>query len=93
MQFVGLSYNDDLNVNFIPVATLAHAGITDAYPAGLPGYALVDLSVSRQFASNLQGFVGVQNLLDTMYFVQTNPSTIGTPRMVNIGVRLRLSGR
>jgi len=93
VQFVGLTYNDDLNVNFIPVATLADAGYTDPYPAGLPGYALVDLSVSRQFAPNLQGFVGVQNLLDKMYFVQTNPSTIGTPRMVNIGVRLRFSGR
>jgi outer membrane receptor protein involved in Fe transport len=93
VQFVGLTYNDDLNVNFIPVATLADAGYTDPYPAGLPGYALVDLSVSHQFASNIQGFVGVQNLFDKMYFVQTNPSTIGTPRMVNIGVRMRFSGR
>jgi outer membrane receptor protein involved in Fe transport len=93
MQFVGLTYNDDLNVNFIPVATLADAGYTGAYPAGLPGYPLVDLSVSHQFASNILGFIGVQNLLDKIYFVQTNPSTIGTPRMVNFGVRVRLTGR
>ena len=25
--------------------------------------------------------------------VQTNPSTIGTPRLVNVGVRVRFSGR
>ena len=37
VQFVGLQYNDDLNVNFIPVATLADAGYDAAYPAGLPG--------------------------------------------------------
>ena len=93
VQFVGLQYNDDLNVNFIPVATLTDAGYASAYPAGLPGYAVVDLSASRAVGRNLQAFVGVQNLLDTIYFVQTNPSTIGTPRLVNGGVRIRFSGR
>jgi hypothetical protein len=28
-----------------------------------------------------------------VYFVQTNPSTIGTPRLINGGVRIRWSGR
>ncbi|MBI3403083.1 MAG: TonB-dependent receptor [Acidobacteria bacterium] len=93
MQFVGLTYNDDLNVNFIPVATLADAGYAANYPAGLPGYTVVDLSASRQLGRNIQAFFGVQNLLDTVYFVQTNPSTIGTPRLVNAGVRVRFSGR
>ena len=89
MQFVGLQYNDDLNQNFIPVATLLDAGYSATYPAGLPGYAVTDLSVSRNFGRNLQAFFGVQNLFDTIYFVQTNPSTIGTPRLVNGGVRVR----
>jgi len=92
VQFVGLQYNDDLNVNFIPAATLTAAGY-GAYPAGLPGYASVDLSVSRNFGRTLQAFLGVQNLLDKEYFVQTNPSTIGTPRLINVGVRVRLAGR
>jgi len=92
VQFVGLQYNDDLNANFIPAATLTAAGY-GAYPAGLPGYASVDLSVSRNFGRILQAFVGVQNLLDKEYFVQTNPSTLGTPRLVNGGVRIRFSGR
>jgi len=93
MQFVGLTYNDDLNTNFIPVGTLADAGYTASYPAGLPGYTVVDLSVSRKLGSNLQLFFGVQNLLDKVYFVQTNPSTIGTPRLVNGGIQMRFSGR
>jgi outer membrane receptor protein involved in Fe transport len=92
-QFVGLQYNDDLNVNFIPVATLTSAGYDGSFPAGLPGYALVDLSVSRAIGRNLQAFFGVQNLFDKVYFVQTNPSTIGTPRLVNGGLRVRWNGR
>jgi outer membrane receptor protein involved in Fe transport len=93
VQFVGLQYNDDLNANFIPVPTLTAAGYDGSYPAGLPGYSSVDLSASRNIGSSLQVFVGVQNLLDKEYFVQTNPSTIGTPRLVNGGVRIRFSGR
>jgi len=80
-------------VNFIPAATLADAGYANAYPAGLPGYAVVDFTVSRSIGRNLQAFFGVQNLFDKVYFVQTNPSTIGTPRLVNGGVRVRFSGR
>jgi iron complex outermembrane receptor protein len=94
VQFVGLQYNDDLNTNLIPGPTLVAAGYdTAGYVAGLPGYTSVDLSVSRNFGRNLQAFFGVQNLLDKEYFVQTNPSTIGTPRLVNGGVRIRFSGR
>jgi outer membrane receptor protein involved in Fe transport len=92
-QFVGLQYNDDLNVNFIPVATLTSAGYDASFPVGLPGYTLVDLTVSRAIGRNLQAFFGIQNLLDRVYFVQTNPSTIGTPRLVNGGLRVRWNGR
>jgi outer membrane receptor protein involved in Fe transport len=93
VQFVGLQYNDDLNINFIPPATLTDAGYDTSITAGLPGYTSVDLTVSREVGRNLQVFVGVQNLLDTEYFVQTNPSTIGTPRLVNGGIRVRFNGR
>ena len=90
---MGLQYNDDLNVNFIPAATLTSAGYDSSFPAGLPGYTLVDLTVSRAIGHNLQAFFGIQNLLDQVYFVQTNPSTIGTPRLVNGGLRVRWNGR
>ena len=93
VQVIGFSFNDDLNTNLIPVATLTDNGYTDPVPFGLPGYTVVDLSASRQIGRNVQAFFGVQNLLNTVYFVQTNPSTIGTPRLVNGGVRIRFSGR
>ena len=41
----------------------------------------------------LQVFYGVQNMFNKVSFVQTNPSTTGTPRLMNFGVRVRLSGR
>ena len=88
-----MQYNDDQNVNFIPVATLTEAGYDGATGPGLPKYGVVDLMASRDVGRNLQVFFGVQNLFDQVSFVQTNPSTIGTPRLVNGGIRVRFSGR
>jgi iron complex outermembrane receptor protein len=100
VQLVGLQYNDDLNTNLIPAATQRDAGYspvvdptTGLPPPGLPGYVVADLTVSRNVGRNLQAFFGVQNLFDKVSFVQTNPSTIGTPRLVNGGIRVRFSGR
>jgi iron complex outermembrane recepter protein len=93
VQVIGLQFNDDLNVNFIPPPTLSDAGYDGSIGAGLPGYTTVDLTASRDLGRNLQVFVGLQNLFDQEYFVQTNPSTIGTPRLVNVGFRVRFSGR
>jgi outer membrane receptor protein involved in Fe transport len=93
VQFSGLQYNDDQNDDFIPAATLAEAGYDSDIAAGLPGYASIDLTAARDFGQNLQVFAGIQNITDKVYFVQTNPSTIGTPRLFNIGVRVRFSGK
>jgi len=93
MQAMSLQYNDDLNVNFIPAATLASTGYDSFTGPGLPGYSSFDLTVLRDVGRNLQVFFGAQNLFDQVYFVQTNPSTIGTPRLVNVGVRVRFAGR
>jgi outer membrane receptor protein involved in Fe transport len=92
-QFVGLQYNDDQNVQFIPSATLIDAGYDAVYPAGLPPYNVVDLQVARDFGPRLQVFFGMQNLTNKVFFVQTNPSTVGSPRLVNFGVRIRLAGK
>jgi outer membrane receptor protein involved in Fe transport len=93
MQAISLQYNDDQNVNFIPPATLGDAGYDTTIGAGLPGYTSWDLTATREVVRNLQVFFGIQNMFDTVSFVQTNPSTTGTPRLVNVGVRVRLSGR
>jgi outer membrane receptor protein involved in Fe transport len=93
MQAMSLQYNDDQNVNFIPAATLTEAGYTSFTGPGLPGYASFDVTVLRDIGRSLQVFFGAQNLFDQAYFVQTNPSTIGTPRLMNVGVRVRFAGR
>jgi outer membrane receptor protein involved in Fe transport len=38
-------------------------------------------------------FFGVQNILDEEVYVQTNPTTVGAPRLVQGGVRVRFAGR
>ena len=93
VQFLGRQFDDDLNVRAVPAAALAEAGYAASTAPGLPRYAIVDLMASRAFGDNFDVFVGVQNLFDQAYFVQTNPSTIGTPRLVSGGVRVRFVGR
>jgi outer membrane receptor protein involved in Fe transport len=93
LQFVSLQYNDDQNVNFIPPATLTDSGYDAGFGPGLPGYTVMDLTASRELGRNVQAFFGMQNAFDKTYFVQTNPSTIGTPRLVNFGFRVRFTGR
>jgi outer membrane receptor protein involved in Fe transport len=59
----------------------------------LPAYALADLTVSRTVGGHVDAFVGVQNLFDRQYFVGTLPTTIGSPRLINGGLRIRFAGR
>jgi outer membrane receptor protein involved in Fe transport len=86
IQLVGMQFDDDQNV----------AQILPSIPrksrVGLPGYSVADFALSRTISRNIDAFVGVQNLFDTLYYVGTNPTTIGTPRLVNGGVRLRFGG-
>ena len=93
LQFIGRQFDDDLNVRAVPAAALAEAGYSASTAPGLPKYAVVDLMASRAVGRNAEVFFGVQNLFDQKYFVQTNPSTFGTPRLVNGGVRLRFAER
>jgi outer membrane receptor protein involved in Fe transport len=89
-QFYGKQYDDDLNVRGVP-ANGCVVGSTSCVDPGLPGYGVVDFLVSRSIGRALDVFVGVQNIGDTEYFVGTNPTTIGSPRLVNGGVRVRFS--
>lgn len=82
LQAVGRQFDDDLNSRVVPGR---------AEP-GLPKYALVDVSASRAIGRNVELFAGVQNLFDRQYFVGTLPTTTGTPRLVNGGIRLRFAG-
>ena len=53
-------------------------------------YSVTNLAVSRSINHQVDLFFGAQNLLGRLYYVGTNPTTIGTPRLVNGGIRLRI---
>ena len=80
--FVGHQFDDDQNVK-------AKTG----EDPGLPAYGVVDLSALRALGRNLDLFLTVQNMFDKEYWVQLQPTTIAAPRLVNVGFRVRWSGR
>jgi outer membrane receptor protein involved in Fe transport len=59
----------------------------------LPRYSLVNLSVSRDLARNLEVFAALQNMFDEQFFVGTLPTLVGPPRLVSAGVRISFQGR
>jgi outer membrane receptor protein involved in Fe transport len=83
VQALGSQFDDDQNTRVVPGYTAA----------GLPKYAIVSFQASRAISRNLEVFLGAQNLLNQTYYVGTLPTTIGTPRLVNAGVRVRVGGR
>jgi iron complex outermembrane recepter protein len=83
-QFVGHQFDDDRNeAQILPL-------IADRRVVGLPKYSVTNLTASRTVNRNLDVFFGVQNLFGTTYYVGTNPTTIGTPRLLNGGIRLKV---
>ena len=83
-QFVGHQFDDDLNnAAILP-------DVSDKTEIGLPAYNVTNFTASRTINRNVDVFVGVQNLFGVTYYVGTNPTTIGTPRLVNGGIRLRV---
>jgi outer membrane receptor protein involved in Fe transport len=83
-QFVGHQFDDDLNT-----ATI-FTNIDAKREVGLPKYMVTNFTVARTINRSVDLFVGVQNLFDVTYYVGTNPTTIGTPRLVNGGLRLKV---
>jgi outer membrane receptor protein involved in Fe transport len=59
----------------------------------LPAYGVADLSLSREISRQFDVFFGVQNMFDKQYIVGTLPTTIGSPRLINGGVRVTFTGR
>jgi outer membrane receptor protein involved in Fe transport len=75
LLFVGAQFDDDRNTT----------------SRRLPEYTVLDLMLARNLQRNVEVFFSVQNLLDREYLVGTLPTTIGTPRLVSGGVRLRFN--
>ncbi len=50
-------------------------------------------SVSKRFGRNFEAFVTAENVLAAAYVVgRAGVDTAGSPRMIRIGIRVRLSG-
>jgi outer membrane receptor protein involved in Fe transport len=79
----GRQFNEDQNNGVVP---------GESEP-GLPAYATVEFSASRAITKSFDVFFGVQNLFDQEYFVGLLPTTVGTPRLINGGLRVRFSGK
>jgi iron complex outermembrane recepter protein len=77
VQFLGSQFDEDQNLP----------------SRRLPSYAVADVTATRALGQNLEVFLAVQNLFDAEYFVGTLPTTVGAPRFVSAGFRLRLGGR
>jgi outer membrane receptor protein involved in Fe transport len=83
LQAIGRQYDDDENLSTVP----GHD------EPGLPEYGVVSLTASRALSRNLEVLFGAQNLFNQEYFVGTRPTTIGPPRLISGGIRVRLTGR
>jgi len=83
LQAIGRQFEDDLNARIVPGET----------EPGLPAYTVLDFTVSRSFGENFDVFFGIQNIANTEYIAFTQPTTTGSPRMYNGGIRLRWSQR
>ena len=83
-QFVGHQFDDDLNMAVIL------PGVPDKTEVGLPVYSVTNFTVSRTINRNVDVFFGVQNLFDVHVLRGHDPTTIGTPRLVNGGIRLKV---
>jgi outer membrane receptor protein involved in Fe transport len=83
-QFVGHQFDDDLNTSVIL------PGVAGKTEVGLPAFNVTHFTISRNINRVVDVFFGVQNLFNVTYYVGTNPTTIGTPRLVNGGIRLKV---
>jgi outer membrane receptor protein involved in Fe transport len=81
--FFGHQFDDDLNTATRP----------GNFAPGLPAYATMEMMISRALGQHADVFFGVQNLFDEEYYVGLAPTTIGSPRLMHGGIRVRFSGR
>jgi len=90
--FNGLQYDDDANARGVLANGCAPGAAVCATP-GLPSYGTLDFTASHTFNRSIEVYFGAQNVFDKEYYVGTNPTTTGSPRLMNVGVRLRFNGQ
>ena len=76
-MLVGAQFDDDLN-------TAARR---------LPAYGIVDTNATLRLRPGVELFAAIQNLFNHSYVTGTLPTTVGLPRLISGGVRVRVGGR
>ncbi len=59
----------------------------------LGSYFVVDATLSRRLGEATEAFLAVENLFNREYPVRSNPSSIGTPLLIQGGIRFQILGR
>ena len=59
----------------------------------LGSYFVLDATLSRRLGETTEAFLAVENLLNREYPVRSNPASIGTPLLIQGGVRFQIRGR
>jgi outer membrane receptor protein involved in Fe transport len=59
----------------------------------LGSYFVVDATLSRRLGEAAEAFLAVENLFDREYPVRSNPASIGTPLLIQGGIRFQILGR
>ena len=59
----------------------------------LGSYFVLDATVSRRLGETTEAFLAVENLFNREYPVRSNPASIGTPLLIQGGVRFQIRGR
>ena len=59
----------------------------------LGSYFVVDATLSRRLGEAAEAFLAVENLFNREYPVRSNPASIGTPLLIQGGIRFQILGR
>ncbi|HEX9401864.1 MAG TPA: TonB-dependent receptor [Anaeromyxobacter sp.] len=74
----------------LEVRFLSRAWEDDLNTLALPAFAVLDASLTRPLTRSVDAFVAADNLLDRRYLVgRAGVDTVGAPRLVRVGVRMR----
>ncbi len=59
----------------------------------LGSYFVVDATLSRRLGEATEAFLAVENLFNREYPVRSNPASIGTPLLIQGGIRFQILGK
>jgi outer membrane cobalamin receptor len=84
----GVTYQHGRTLASVSVRAISAAFDADLNQFRLPGYATMQLSIRQRLMKNVSASLELDNLLDRLYYTGFTPNaTIGSPRLIRIGLR------